>query len=311
MLAHPAAEVLPLLRGAEYDDLVASIREHGLLEPITLHEGAVLDGRNRLRACEEAGIAPRFVDWNGEGGSPVTFAAEKNIHRRHLTPSQRAAFALQYLDMLEEEARERQRKAAARTNAALGRSHDPDTVVATRPEAQERRSRDKAAELTGASPRQVQRAKAIKRESETVLAEVAAGNIDIAEGARRVELSKRVNSLPPDERSRARTFLDDVGAVGTHTRKLIELADNLHEMPVEDRLRIYGLHESDDARQKSLAMTEAAKLPPMPNPALVHLREAARSLQKAESTLTGESLVRCQALREEIKTIIPTVKEAA
>ena len=47
MKAHPYADILPLLEGEAFDSLVADIRANGLLEPITIHEGMILDGRNR------------------------------------------------------------------------------------------------------------------------------------------------------------------------------------------------------------------------------------------------------------------------
>ena len=49
---HPLANLLPLITGAEFDALVTDIGEHGLRVPITLFNDRVLDGRNRLRACE-------------------------------------------------------------------------------------------------------------------------------------------------------------------------------------------------------------------------------------------------------------------
>jgi hypothetical protein len=42
------------------------IRQNGLVEPVALLDGLVLDGRNRLRACEIAGVEPRFVEWRHE-----------------------------------------------------------------------------------------------------------------------------------------------------------------------------------------------------------------------------------------------------
>src|SRR5215831_19764997 len=50
MKFHPLANIFPLVEGPDFDELVADIREHGLHEPIVLHEGMILDGRNRLRA---------------------------------------------------------------------------------------------------------------------------------------------------------------------------------------------------------------------------------------------------------------------
>lgn len=44
---------------------MADIKTNGLSQPITLHNGFILDGGNRYRACMEAGIEPRFVEFEG------------------------------------------------------------------------------------------------------------------------------------------------------------------------------------------------------------------------------------------------------
>ena len=48
------------MEGDEFAALVEDIRNHGLREPVVLYEGQILDGDNRFRACEVAGIACRF-----------------------------------------------------------------------------------------------------------------------------------------------------------------------------------------------------------------------------------------------------------
>lgn len=86
MKFHPLADLFPLMEGAEFDELAASIKANGLREEITLLDNSILDGRNRYRACEKAGVKPRFEEFTGD--DPYAFVADKNIHRRHLNESQ-------------------------------------------------------------------------------------------------------------------------------------------------------------------------------------------------------------------------------
>ena len=60
---HPLAEIFPPMTHPDFDRLCGDIQQHGLHEEIVLHEGKVLDGRNRYWACLAKGIwqpAPRF-----------------------------------------------------------------------------------------------------------------------------------------------------------------------------------------------------------------------------------------------------------
>jgi ParB-like chromosome segregation protein Spo0J len=60
---------MPAMSDSEYQDLLADIKAYGLL--ITLYKDKVLDGRNRLRACQEAGIEPSFNEYSGS--NPAEF----------------------------------------------------------------------------------------------------------------------------------------------------------------------------------------------------------------------------------------------
>ncbi len=80
---------------SEYAELVESVREHGLLDPvITMLDGDVLDGWHRARAAVDAGRKDELVLREYEGDDPVGYVIGRNAQRRHLTASQRAAIVV-------------------------------------------------------------------------------------------------------------------------------------------------------------------------------------------------------------------------
>jgi ParB-like chromosome segregation protein Spo0J len=90
---HPLADMFPRMTPAELDALTADIAANGLRHPIILYHGAILDGRNRLAACEKAGKEPAFVEHQGDEASAKALVISLNVQRRDLTPGQRAVVA--------------------------------------------------------------------------------------------------------------------------------------------------------------------------------------------------------------------------
>ena len=98
MQYHKISDIFPLMTGNDFESLKRDINEHGLLEPIVIHDNQIVDGRNRYRACMELGIEPQVIEWKGNG-MLIDFVISRNLHRRHLNESQRAMVAARIADM--------------------------------------------------------------------------------------------------------------------------------------------------------------------------------------------------------------------
>ena len=85
---HEYANLFPLIQGEALVALREDIRIHGVREPIVFLDGAILDGRNRYMCARELLIEYPRVEFDGE--DPLGFVISHNLHRRHLTESQRA-----------------------------------------------------------------------------------------------------------------------------------------------------------------------------------------------------------------------------
>lgn len=94
--SHPLADIFPMIAEADLKVLAADIAANGQVEPILLLEDKVLDGRNRQAACGLAGVKPIYAEF--AGSDPLSFVLSKNLHRRHLSESQRAIAAAMIVD---------------------------------------------------------------------------------------------------------------------------------------------------------------------------------------------------------------------
>jgi hypothetical protein len=66
-------------------------------EPIVIFEGKILDGRNRYKACELANVEPIYRPYFGD--DPLEYVVSLNLHRRHLTTSQKAMVAVEITNL--------------------------------------------------------------------------------------------------------------------------------------------------------------------------------------------------------------------
>ncbi len=132
--------------------------------------------------------------------SPTEWVLSQNLHRRHLTASQKAAVAVSALPLLEKEAEEARRK-------KIGAARSGETVEIIPPS---EKSRDKAAELTGANPRYVSDAKRISEEAPETFEKVKSGEMSIPEAKRELKWDVGASSAPePKDGDRAAKALND------------------------------------------------------------------------------------------------------
>ncbi|NPT36232.1 hypothetical protein [Paraburkholderia xenovorans] len=93
MNRHPLSAAFPSFSEDDLAALVEDIRQFGQRESGLVFEGMVLDGWNRYQACVRLGIEFNYIEFEEEypGIDPEDYVVSKNLHRRHMTDSQRAA----------------------------------------------------------------------------------------------------------------------------------------------------------------------------------------------------------------------------
>lgn len=156
---HPICAAFPAMTDDELLKLAVDIGTKGLLHPISLYNSTILDGKNRLKACEIAGVEPRFDDY--VGNDPIGYAVSLNLKRRHLDESQRAMVAARL----------------ANITAGGDRRSDQNATLRF-----DHLSLDQAAKQLNVSPRSVTSAKlVIKSGGEQLVRQVDAGLVSVNE----------------------------------------------------------------------------------------------------------------------------------
>jgi len=173
---HLISRIYPMMDSEQLQELATDIKEHGLLESVVLYEGKILDGRNRYRACELAGVPVRFDTFSGD--SPTAFVISMNAKRRHLTASQKAAAAALAEPHFAEEAKKRQQiRKGNQPGATLPKLENLPVHAA-----------DQAAKAMNVSRGYVSQAKKLKAEHPEIFDQVHTGEKTLQEGQREASI---------------------------------------------------------------------------------------------------------------------------
>lgn len=205
---HEYAKIFPTMEAGAFQSLVVDICENGQKDPILLFEGKVLDGRHRYQACMTNGIQPLIAEFEGDQSEAVSLVMSRNMHRRHLSTSQRALIAARVreavnkrrelrfgvggLDLIVNSATD-----ANQTDGENFPSGQDSERVSPKPQ-----SFKSAAEVARVSDKQVKKAaKLLKTDRADLIAEVDAGEKTIhgalveAEGPRPSDQGARIIKL--------------------------------------------------------------------------------------------------------------------
>lgn len=165
---HEYAKLFPLSEGKPLAELAEDIKANGLLEPIMIFQGKILDGRRRELACIRAEVQPKFAKFKGTEGEALAWVISKNLHRRHLDESQRAMVAAKVATL------EKGRPITASNEAVNQKSNAPIGAF----------TQSQAAESLNVSTRAVQRAKTVHANGTPALVQaVEAGDVSVSDAA--------------------------------------------------------------------------------------------------------------------------------
>ena len=174
---HPAADIFPLIEGPEFESFCEDIRTHGLMEPVVIDaaSGQLIDGRNRVRACNRLGI--EVAETHYLGSDVMQHVISHNLHRRHLTDSQRAMVAGKLAT----------RAIGYRNTIAHHAPEQMNDIVHLPP------TRSEVADLLSVNSNQISKARTILRDGTPDLVAL------VESGKASVTTAARVSGLPPEE----------------------------------------------------------------------------------------------------------------
>ena len=247
---HPAADLMPMCNQEDFARLVEDIKTNGLKVPVVLFGGKVLDGRNRLKACAEAGVTPTFITLDTEfdpavpdnGFDPVSWVLSTNLSRRQLTKSQVACMLVDAGELMERLTAEAKTRQGTRTD-----------IVEIVPPSSAGKTRDKLGALGGVSGRYVGEASAVKKTSPQLFEKVKNGVISLREcmnqnAGSECELKAKFGGTPPEYSFdqfcfRMSGLLRDTRTDNCDHPKFIRQVDEILKVPVRDHWNYKRAHD--------------------------------------------------------------------
>jgi len=264
--------------------LAESIREHGLLHPLTIdQDNKLIAGERRLRAMKELGFLEVEVRrWSLlDENERREIELEENIRRKDLTSFERSKNLVELAQVAKEVAAQEVFTDSVKTPKG---GRPPKSLV---PEA-------KVAERIGVPAQTIRDAKKHVAAAETYPVLQKPG----WKAYQAMEAAEVIEKLPEEDRQPVARLIDQPGIPPD---KAISMLRNVASQTQEERKEVVKLAQSTDSRDRTLAITKAAKVPPMPDERIAMLGQAERHLQKAISTRPTDP--EASELKEMVSTI--------
>lgn len=254
---HEYADIFPWIEGEAYRALVEDIRKNGVLEPIVMLDGAILDGRNRYMAAREIGIEYPVIEY--EGTDPLGFVISHNLTRRHLTESQRAMVAAKLAKMPH---------GGDRGVNQHGQRQEANLPVAT--------TNAQAAQMLNVSERSIKTAKQVQEQGAPELVKaVEAGKVSVSAAAviAKQDQDTQRRLVAEDKLKRAAADLKKAEAEAKEAEKLPKAEPLTAEQKAEQE-RVFGTQESRAVFIDALNITEKVAAFPDPDVAVSQIPPA-------------------------------------
>lgn len=291
-------------RRTEFGDmegLAAGIKRVGLLSPILVDRNG--GGRFRLVFGERRLVAVKMLGWERipaqlrEHLSEEEFRdieVEENENRKALTEGEKARTFASSKRLVEKAKRAAEVLAQSAPKASTGGR--PSQPASTRAVAEavgvERRTIDRAEQHVATVERYPFMESQHWRQSH-VLA-----------------VNEHLEKLPEEERE---PMMDLLAAAKLMDPALaLRLIDNMAAKKDTERKRLYELSRSEDPRDVALAHTEAAELPPMPDPRLAPVEEVIGVLQRMAKSYRNDPLTpQIEAVIVSLRSIRLAIKQTS
>ena len=160
---HPLADVFPMCTDEEFQEICKDVEKNGFQQPVKITtKNLLIDGRNRIEIAHAVEIEPS-IEYK-DVKDVLGYIMSENLHRRHLTPGQKAMIAEKI------------------ANLPKGRHVSIETSIL---------SKRAVANKVGTSPASISRARTIRKLAPEEAKQVEAGKMTMEQGYQAARRKKR------------------------------------------------------------------------------------------------------------------------